>query len=142
MWVREMKKIAALVLLAVIAAMPLQAAPPVVGIAPGIPVAIIPTPYTTQGVMTVNTTSTTLVAGSVTLTSGSAAFPAGALPNGIMEVQNQGSVNVTACWTGSPCVVGQTLEPGRSVTVALPNFAASPPSFIASGATAQIGFKM
>jgi hypothetical protein len=103
---------------------------------------IVPDPVRVQGVFTANTTSTTLASAAVTLSPGSAAFPSGALPNGTLEIQNQGSSRVTACWLGSPCTVGQTIDAGERVTVALPNFATAPPSFIATGASAVLGFKM
>jgi hypothetical protein len=110
----------------------------------GIPVQIVPTPLTVQGTMSIGTTSVTMGSGTVTLNPGSASFPAGALPQGILEVKNEGSVNITVCWLGSPCTANAwVIEPGASKTVYLAGFAGNKPSFIAaSGTNNLIAFGM
>lgn len=98
---------------------------------------ILPLPFTGQGTISIGTTSTAVVAGSVVTTgSNSSAFPAAgsSLPtSGLLRIKPQGG-SVTVCWQGDSCTAtsGEVLQSGESRTVALPQFAKTSVTMIAA----------
>lgn len=93
---------------------------------------IIPPPLPGQAVMSVGQSSTAVVSGNVTLAPNSRPFPASVLPTGTLRLKAQisNSGNLSVCWRGGNCSAtnGELLAAGESRVVALPDFAANPPT--------------
>lgn len=100
----------------------------------------VPTPFNGQASIAVSNSSVAVTGGNVTLAPKSSAYPSTALPYGVLRIKNQPSSTavLAVCWRGGTCTTaaGEGLAAGESRVVALPGFAANPPTLICASATA------